>query len=32
MTPEFFEMVNNTPGRVGPPLERLATGSFDEAS
>ena len=22
MTPEFFDLINNTPGRVGPPMER----------
>lgn len=26
MTPSFYDLLNNTPGRVGPPLERPTTG------
>ncbi len=29
MTPEFYDQINNTPGRVGPPLER-PTGDVRE--
>ncbi len=29
MTPEFYDLINNTPGRVGPPLER-PTGDVRE--